>query len=328
MRALVTGSNGFIGSALVEYLLEQSFEVTSLVRRTSDLRWIENLPIRLVYADLGNPSSLAKTIAASDRVFHLAGVTKAKNTRGYHSGNVEATKNLLSVCKQHGPEHQKFVFVSSQAAGGPSPDGRPITEADPSRPISEYGRSKLEAERYVLEYSCHRPACVVRPSSVYGPRDRDILQYFINVNRGLLPFLGDGRQKISMIHVQDLVRGIFLASHSRVSDGRVYYMTGDGEWDWRRIGDLVAEILKKKPIKVSVPFWLLDMISFINLLYSRAKNRPALLNRDKVREMKQPNWLCSYERAQAELQFKPLTSLLDGFRTTLEWYRSQGWLNS
>ncbi len=326
MRALVTGSNGFIGSTLVEYLLSKGSEVLCLVRKTSDLRWLQPLAVKTIYGDLRSPESLAQVLKKTDLVFHLAGVTKARDAQAYFAGNVQTTKNLLDACEKFSPAEQKFVFVSSQAAGGPSPDDRPITEADPANPISLYGRSKLKAEDLVLKYSQHRHAAIIRPPSVYGPRDRDILTYLASANRGILPLLGDGRQKISMIHVEDLVRGIFLASQVKEANGRVYYLSGDEEWNWHAIGDLVARTLNKKPIRLFIPFWLLDAVSAVNRLAAAIKKRPALLNSDKVREMKQPNWLCSNARAKAELTFRPQIELESGFRQTVDWYRRTGWL--
>ena len=92
------------------------------------------------------------------------------------------------------------------------------------------------------------------------------------------------------------------------------------------IGDLVAGTLQKNPLRISIPFWLLDTISFINILAARVQKKPALLNRDKVLEMKQANWLCSNQRAREEIGFVPQIALPDGFQQTLSWYKEQGWL--
>jgi nucleoside-diphosphate-sugar epimerase len=111
-----------------------------------------------------------------------------------------------------------------------------------------------------------------------------------------------------MIHVEDLVRGIFLASQVKEANGRVYYLSGDGEWNWHAIGDLVARTLNKKPIRLFIPFWLLDAVSAVNRLAAAIKKRPALLNSDKGEGDETPNWLCSNARAKAELDFPPQSS--------------------
>ncbi|MBD3384013.1 NAD-dependent epimerase/dehydratase family protein [candidate division KSB1 bacterium] len=326
-RALVTGSNGFIGSTLVERLIQDGIQVTCLVRRTSDLRWLEGLTLEYCTADLRKPEILQGVIEKADFVYHLAGTTKAKNRAGYLAGNYEITVQLLMLCDRFGPSHQKFIFASSQAAAGPGRHGEPVTEADEPHPISIYGQTKLMAEQAVLDYASSHAATIVRPPSVYGPRDKDILAYFQNVNKGVLPVLGDGRQKISLVHVDDLIRGLRLAAESREANGKVFFICDDGEYDWLTIGKLLSRILNKKTITLHIPYRLLDLVSFLQIGWFRLQGKPALLNRDKVREMKQSSWLCSNRRAKQVLGFRPRIDLEEGLRDTAEWYKSENWIS-
>jgi nucleoside-diphosphate-sugar epimerase len=261
-----------------------------------------------------------------ETVYHLAGVTKAKTAEAYFTGNFQGTVNLLDVCDRHGPAEQKFVFVSSQAAGGPSAPGSAKTEESGSDPISVYGKSKLRAEEAVLKYGFSHPVTIIRPPSVYGPRDRDIYVLFRNVARGFLPLLGDGRQKASVVYISDLIDGILLAGRSRAADGRLYYISGDGEYDWITIGETIAREMGKKPLKLFIPFWLLDVLSVLSSGWAKISKKPALLNRDKASEMKQASWLCSNQRAKNELSYEPKVDFSNGVRLTVEWYREQGWL--
>ncbi len=326
MKAVVTGSNGFIGSTLVERLLREGVKVTCLVRKTSQLHWLKDLPVRLIYGELSDADSITPAVEKADIIYHLAGVTKAKDSEGYFVGNYQATLNLLSASLRHGPEQQKIVFVSSQAAGGPSFDGKPLTEDCEARPVSVYGQSKLMAEEAVRDFNRYRPTTVIRPPSVYGPRDKDIYVFFQQVSKGLLPLPGSGAQKVSMIHVDDLVEGIWLAGQSEKANGRLYYISGDGEYDWRAIGRFVARALQKRPVTVHIPFWLIDLVSCFSIGVAKIQGKSALLNRDKVREMKQVAWLCSNARAKEELGFQPRVSLEEGIISTAAWYREMGWL--
>jgi nucleoside-diphosphate-sugar epimerase len=325
-RALVTGSNGFIGSTLVEQLIQDGIQVTCLVRRTSDLRWLKGLKVEYCTADLRKPETLHGVIEKADFVYHLAGITKAKNRAGYLAGNYEITVQLLMLCDRFGPAHQKFIFASSQAAAGPSRHGEPVTETDEPNPISIYGQTKLMAEQAVLDYASSHAATIVRPPSVYGPRDKDILTYFQNINKGILLLLGDGRQKISMVHIDDLIRGLRLAAESSEANGKVFFICDDGEYDWLSIGKLLSGILDKKTVTVHIPYWLLDLVSFFQIGWYRLQGKPALLNRDKVKEMKQDSWLCSNSRAKKILGFRPLVDLEDGLRDTAGWYKSENWI--
>ena len=326
MKVLVTGGNGFIGSTLVEKLLQRGHEVRCLVRRTSDLTWLTGLSVEYVYADLRDAPALGQVVADVARIYHLAGVTKSRDAAGYQSGNEQATRALLAACRDFGPPGQRFIFVSSQAAAGPSLDGRPVRESDAPQPISLYGRAKLRAEEAVQEYMQTHHAVIVRPPSVYGPRDRDVYVYFKSVAKGILLLLGRGTQKVSLIHVEDLVEGILKAGEAENARGRTYFLSADGEYDWKTIGTAIARALHKRPLVVRVPMWVLTPVAFFSVLGARVTRKPALLNWDKVAEMRQPAWLCSNQRAREELGFAPHISLETGVAQTARWYRARGWL--
>lgn len=326
MKALVTGSNGFIGSALVARLLRQQNQVRCLVRKTSNLQWLQGLTVEYVYGDLAQPDELQAAVEGVDVIYHLAGVTKAKTKAAYFQANTEGTRRLLDASLRFGPTGQKFVFVSSQAAGGPATAEDPMTEEKPAHPISVYGESKLKAEHIVLSAAPDKPVTVIRPPSVYGPRERDIYTFFKNAQNRFVTVLGDGTQQVSMIHVDDLITGILLAGESDNANGQLYYASGDGVYDWMTIGNILSEILDKKTILIKIPVWLLEAVSRLNVAWAGLRNKPALLNRDKVAEMKQAGWVCSNEKLKTDLGFQPHYDLETGFRQTADWYRQVGWL--
>ncbi len=170
MRALVTGGSGFIGSNLVDRLLAEGVQVKCLVRSRTNLTWLSKKPLTLVPGDFFDPASLATAVADTDVVLHVAGATRAVRRAEYFRGNLATTSNLLQACQEYGPEHQKFLFISSLAAAGPS-SGDPLTEDEEPRPVSAYGESKLAAERAVLEFGRTRPCyCHPSPCSLRPPR--------------------------------------------------------------------------------------------------------------------------------------------------------------
>ncbi|MBN2411554.1 NAD(P)-dependent oxidoreductase [candidate division KSB1 bacterium] len=326
MKALVTGSNGFIGSTLVEKLFEQGFSVRCMIRKTSNLRWLENLDVEFYYGDMRDPESLTHAVKDIGIVFHLAGVTKARSESGYIEGNYQGTLNLLNACRKSGASEVKFIFVSSQAAGGPGSPGKPKTEFDPPQPISLYGKSKLMAEKVVLDFAGAFPVCIIRPPSVYGPRDKDVFVLFKNIYKGFAPVLGSGKQTASMVYVYDLIDGILLTAKSPSATGKTFYLSGDGDYNWLSISKQIASALNKKPVTIHVPYFMLDIVSFFSTAAAVMNKKPALLNGDKVRELKQASWLCSNRRAKDELGFDPKFSLQDGLTATAEWYKKTGWL--
>ena len=325
MRALVTGASGFIGSNLVERLLSQGVDIKCLVRRGSNLTWLKNLPVTLVAGDYHDPASLAPAVADTEVVFHVAGATRAPHRAAFFRGNFEATRNLLLACEEFGPQDQKFVFISSLSAAGPS-SGAPLTEDQEPQPVSAYGASKLAAEKAVLDYSRKRPATIIRPPAVYGPRDRDTLLLIKSINRGLHVIPGGPGQKVSLVHVQDLVTGIVLAARSPRSQGRIYFICGEGHYDWLTIGEYAGRVLDKRFRTFYVPWWLMRVVALGGSLTSQFTDTPTLLSLDKLKDMRQAQWLCSNARAKAEIGFQPAMDLLSGLADAAAWYKAAGWL--
>ncbi|HMK39593.1 MAG TPA: NAD-dependent epimerase/dehydratase family protein, partial [Bacteroidota bacterium] len=212
MVALVTGATGFIGSHLVELLLKQRYAVRVLLRKTSDTVWLKGLPLDYVYGDLFDRDALQKAVTGVDYVFHSAGVTKAKTPEEYFRGNTEGTANILESVSRHNPGLKRFVQISSQTAVGPSPGAAPVSEEAASRPITTYGRSKLKAEGVCAGYRNSIPITIVRPPAVYGPRDKDVYEFFNTMSKGLQPMVGMKEKYVSLVHVGDLVRGFLLAA--------------------------------------------------------------------------------------------------------------------
>src|SRR3989304_4039289 len=126
MKALVTGATGFIGSHLCEELARRGYQVTCLVREKSDLKWIENIDIKLIPGDCTSIASLFPAVTDVDYVFHLAGLTKACSCNDFFCANTEGTENLIKAVAEKNPKIKRFVYLSSLAAAGPSSKGSPL----------------------------------------------------------------------------------------------------------------------------------------------------------------------------------------------------------
>ena len=326
MKAFVTGSNGFIGSFLVEKLLKEGYSVRCLVRRTSNIRWLNDLNVDLCYGELRDPASLHDAVQNVDIVYHLGGVTRGRTEKEYINGNYKATKNLLNACRRSGHPEQKFVFVSSQAAGGPSINGEFLTEEGATLPISMYGRSKLMAERAVLDFARFRPATIIRPPSVYGPRDKDFYTLFRNARYGFLPVVGKGRQKISIIYISDLVNGLYLAGSQPASNGQLFFMSSDESVSFSELAGLILRTMGVRARLLNIPFGAVKLIVSLSVLASQLTKKTPLINWDKFEEMKQSAWLCSSDKAKRLLDFQAAIGLQEGIKRTAAWYKENGWL--
>jgi dihydroflavonol-4-reductase len=326
MKVLITGATGFIGSHLAEALHNKGCELRCLIRRTSNLQWIQHLPIEYIYGDLFDKDTLKKALSEIDVIYHLAGITKAKTKAEYFLGNHVATKNLLQAARDFNPNIKRFVHVSSQAAVGPSLNGTPVDEKTRFHPITTYGISKMEAEKECLKLLDQLPITIVRPPAVYGPRDKDIFEFFSTLSKGLQPMIGFKNTYVSLIHVKDLVDGIILAAEQPNAVSQTYFISSERYYNWKEIGELTALILNKKVLRIRIPTPLVYLISAIAEFFSLMSSKPALLNLEKARDIVQEAWTCSIEKAKKELEFKESLTIEEGIRDTVQWYRLHGWL--
>jgi len=326
MNSLVTGSNGFIGSHLVEMLLQKNHDVTCLIRKTSNLQWIHKLPVHFLYGDVTDFDSLKPVVKGKDYIFHLGGSLRSKTEQGFYRVNYNGTLNLLNACKQNPVPLKKFIYVSSQAAAGPAPTTVPLKESDTPQPISRYGKSKLKAEQAVQNFNCHFPITIIRPPAVYGPHDDDILEIFKFVKWGIKPIIGKNDKFISLIHIKDLINGILLTIDNSTANGQTYFLANDPIYSIIEIQSEIEKTMHKRAIKIRVPEVLLDIYAFLSEFFSKLTNTIALVNRDKALELKQQFWLVDNSKAKHELGFVPEISLSEGIKQTYNWYRKQGWL--
>jgi nucleoside-diphosphate-sugar epimerase len=261
-----------------------------------------------------------------DYIYHLAGVTKAKRIDEYYRANQQGTRNLLAAVKEHNPHLRRFVFVSSQSATGPSPSVTPIDENALPTPVTNYGKSKLGAEQECEKFFQDFPVTILRPCVVFGPRDRDVLEYFRALNNRLLPILGFADKYVSLIYSSDLVRGFVLAAESEKSAGEKYFISSTRPYSWREFGEISSRLIGKRIFRVRVPEPLAFAIAAAEEGFSLVRRTPALISFEKVRDMVQDYWTCDSSKATRDFGYRQEVSLEEGVRNTLAWYRTQGWL--
>ncbi len=326
MKALVTGGTGFVGSHLVDHLLEKNYSVRCLIRKSSDTKWLAGKPVEYVYGDLFDGEALKQAVSGVDYVYHSAGVTKAKTKDGYYNGNSVGTRNLLEATLRYNPGLKRFVHISSQAAVGPSESPTPITEDRAANPLTTYGKSKWQAE-----VECHKlmdklPITIVRPPVVYGERDKDVFEFFNTYSKGLQPMVGFNEKLVSMIHAVDLVRGIVMAGESDKTKGETYFVTSSELYGWKQIGEATRKVMNKKALRIRLPGFIVYVIAAFAEFFSLFSSQPALINFEKARDMVQDYWTCDHSKAKRDFGFEQGISLEDGIKRTVDWYKKEGWV--
>ncbi len=326
MKILVTGATGFIGSHLVERLRERGNDIVCVAKDELNIMVLRSLGVDVVLGDLNNGIDWSRILRGVDYIYHLAGLTRAKWSGEYYTENYVATKRFVEACLVHCTSLRRFIYVSSQTAAGPSPDGSPVSEAAPCHPVSHYGRSKLLAELEVARVRDRMPMTIVRPSAVYGPRERDWYEYFKTVKRGLQPIIGLREKRMSLIHVNDLVEGIILAGESAVAEGESYFLANEDVYTTIEIGNAIAHSMGKSPIKVRLPHAMVYLVGAMAELCAKTLQKQIFFNIQKVRESVQDAWVCSVEKAKAQLGYRQRIALDDGMQQTYAWYCKHGWL--
>ena len=328
MIAVVTGSTGFIGSHLVDALLRRGAEVRALVRAETPATG-RDPRIGPWEVDLLDDRSVRESPAWRDatHLFHVGGVTKGRTLGEFRAGNVFPTANLLAAAAARGSRAPRVVLVSSQAAAGPaqSPDA-PVREDDRPQPIEAYGRSKLQAEQAVARYRDSVPVTIVRPASVYGPRDRDFLRAF-KQEAGRIAFHAVPRDHaFSIVHVADLVAALQLAAERPNAVGRTYFVADAVPLTWGELYDALATLAGSAPFAVQLPSLALRLAAHGGELLSMLTGRAGLVNRNKVALARPRWWLCDASRARSELGWSPRIPLQEGLRQVYTWYVDEGWL--
>ena len=326
-KALVTGSTGFLGSHLVETLVERGDEVRCLVRRTSNLRWLHGLPVEYAVGELREADSLKRAVEGVEVVYHVAAALAATSDAQFDVVNFHGTRALARACIESCTPLRRFVYVSSVAASGSSPDGRPLHEELPERPVSAYGRSKLRGERALREVADVLPVTILRPPVIFGPRDPNLLLFFRLVKRGIRLRMGLSRGSVTdLAYVGNVVRAATLAGATDTPSGEVY-LVGEGvARTWAEIVDTLAEVLGVRGVRVQVPPLCTRFIGELGTLWAKLSGRAVILDRGKAREFLQHSWRMDISKAARDLGYEPVTDLRRGLKLTVEGYRAVGWL--
>ena len=347
MKILITGASGFIGSFIAEEGLRRGFEVWAGIRPTSSRKFLQDKRLHFAELDLGRPEKLQQQLEALkaemgggwDFVVHAAGATKCMHRQDFFSANTEGTRHLIDALRATDMVPRRFVFLSSLSIFGairekpvrqPSADNpwiyAPILLNDEPRPNTAYGESKLAAEHY-LQAQEGFPYTILRPTGVYGPRERDYflmaqsIQQHVDVAAGLTP------QEITFVYVADVVKAIYQSMEAPAAEGKAYFLSDGHIYSSRSYSDLVQKALGGPwVLHLRLPLCLLRAVCWICGKMSRITGRMTALNDDKYHILSQRNWQCDISPATHDFDFSPEWTLEQGVEASIRWYKEAGWM--
>ncbi len=324
-RVLVTGGTGFIGSHLVDALVQEGVHPRVLVRDRSNTTRLRKQRVELIQGSLGDLKSLKLAVSGVEVVYHAAAATKAPRENAYMRANVEGTQNLVRAMRESSPSPRRLVYLSSLAAAGPSVNGVPVGVSDKPHPITAYGRSKLLAEQVCEEAGDSFDVVTLRAPVVYGPREKDFLLLFRLAARGLLLSPAGPERLIQLIHVSDLVKALVSAGSAPGATG-IYHVAESRSYCWTEVADCISRAVGRSVRTVRVPPVMVHVLAALSEMAALIRGKTTILNREKVKELLAPNWLCETGLAKRELGFEARIPIAAGFAETAAWYKQETWL--
>ena len=331
MKILITGASGFIGSFIVEEALRRGFDTWAAVRKSSSRAFLKDERIHFIELDFSSETRLTEQLHAHqfDYVVHAAGVTKCLNKNDFFRMNTEGTKNLVRALMALKMPLQRFVYISSLSIMGAIREQQPYTEireSDVAKPNTAYGLSKLEAEKWLESLNSQFPYVILRPTGVYGPRERDYFMMAKSI-KGHVDFaVGFKQQDITFVYVSDVVQAVFLALE-KGQIGRKYFLSDGEVYQSSTFSNLIRQELGNPWwIRITAPLWVLRMVTFCGEYIGRLTGKVTALNNDKYHIMRQRNWRCDITPACQELGYEPQVKLEEGVKRSIQWYKENGWL--
>lgn len=344
---LITGASGFIGSFIVEEGLARGFEVWAGVRSTSSKAYLQDSRIHFANLDLSHPDKLCEQLRGLkaemggrgwDYVVHAAGATKCLRSEDFFRTNTEGTRHLVEALRSEGMVPRRFVFISSlsifgaireEAVRTPTADNpwrySPILDSDEPKPNTAYGRSKLEAERYLMQQDI--PFTILRPTGVYGPREKDYFLMAQSIQRHTDFAVGFRPQEITFVYMADVVQAVYKCLDAPAALGRAYFLSDGQIYHSRRFSDLLQrELGNPFVLHIKAPLWFLRAVCWVSGRISRVTGRMNALNDDKYHILAQRNWQCDIEPARRDFGYEPQWDLERGVAASVRWYKENGWL--
>ena len=317
-RVFVTGATGFIGSHIAQLFVESGFRVRCSLRSTSRGRWLEHLDVEIWRAELGDPSGFQAALRDVEIVVHAAGVTSARTKEHFGTVNTDGTVRLAEAAQCAGV--RRFVYISSLAARGPDS----VELAFQDRPISPYGLSKFRAEVALRSLVPDLEVVVLRPVTVYGPRDHDLLPLFRMAKVGFIVTPSRGNV-VQLVNVSDMAAATVAAATAPAQFGP-FPIAESATYAWPEVAEAFGKALSRTVRPVPLTGAIFIGAGWVSESIARLRGVEANFDVRRALDIAVHKWTCDPGRTRVELGWQANVPLIEGVTRTAEWYRMNGWL--
>lgn len=320
-KILITGASGFIGSFIVEEALRQQMDVWAAVRKGSNLRYLQDERINLLELDFSSEQQMTEALRNEpfDYCVHAAGATKALSPETFYEVNTHGTINLVRALEATSPNLRRLIFISSLSIFGPVRDRQPFSDillSDTPQPNTCYGKSKLKAEEW-LKKNAKVPYTILRPTGVYGPREKDYALMAQSIRQHLDIASGWSRQDITFVYVRDVVQAVFLSMKSAKTAGKAYFLSDGSVYDSTEFSRLLMRVQNVRwVLRLRMPLCVLRAVCAISDVWMHITKKPSTLNNDHYAILAQRNWRCDIQPAIDDFGYHPEWKLADGVQET------------
>lgn len=328
---VITGATGWLGRALVEHLLDVGRTgLRALVRDGAEGAALAARGVEVVVGDITDRRDVTRlfdTLPAGADVVHTAGIIHPRVAADFTRVNATGTRHVAQIARAAAV--RRFVHVSSNSPFGTNPvPGEVFRNQEPYHPYLGYGRSKMQGELAVLaECEAGLDAVIVRPPWFYGPfQPARQTTFFTLVRTGRFPMFAGGRQRRSMVYVDNLVQGVLAAELTEGVRGRGYWIADERPYEVREIVETVRRALTDEGYAVS------GRARSLPIAIARTAETADRLLQRLGRYQQQVHVLgemghtiaCDISAARADLGYSPTVELYEGMRRSIAWCRDQG----
>lgn len=326
MKVLVTGATGFIGSHLVDRLLERGDDVTAFVRPTTDSTRLTAKGVRVITGDVRNQLEVGNAVDGSEIVYHLARAKGhgARPMSEVQAVNIDGASNIARAATRAAVG--RIVYASSVTVYGSRAGANPVVENSVLSPESAYARSKAEAEAALGEHA-KVPFVIARITEVLGPGCRSWIPLLRSVARRRLRLIGQGKTRHHPADVSDIVDGLILCGTMPVTSGRTYNLAGP---EAITIADMVRAMAAALNAGVDLPPFVPARPIELYLWLNRIAGRVAGVKLPRVESIVflTSDRVLDISRARTELGYAPRVTVSQAISRTVEWGTSEGLLSA